>query len=57
LHTLASVTLISVKLYYRNKQDRASGGSDRTIDFTEKREIMEDEREEKWRCRGIESRM
>lgn len=46
---LASVAVISMKSYYRNKQDVARVGeaSDRTIDFTEKREVMEDEREEK----------
>lgn len=44
---LASVALIWVKSYYRNKQDYASGRNDRTIDFTEERKTMEDEREEK----------
>jgi len=42
---LASVALIWMKSYYKNKQDYASGRSDRTINFIEKRKIMEDERE------------
>lgn len=45
---LASVALISAKSYYTetSRIARVAEASDRTIDFTEKREIMEDEREE-----------